>query len=219
MKLIVVRHGETVWNAERRVQGRGHNSPFTKCGLRQIRRIAHKLRKEKIDVVYTSCLSRCIETVEAAIKGKGDVPVILDQRLNQRNWGTLGGLARAEVGQRFPESGYDTHGQTIDPHKKFIFRPPGGETWGEVGERLKEFLREIFKTHSGDQTVVILTHTAISRSLTAVLTGIDLWKVDRPVNRTNIHTFTVEPIGNDAYRIRNPWFTLWYKSSWSHLFQ
>src|SRR3989338_5400005 len=122
MKLIIVRHGETVWNAEGKIQGQHHSSPFTEKGLQQIKRLRRKLHLYRVDVIYTSCLSRCIQTVEKAIEGKkDDIPVHLDQRINQKNWGSLEGMTRAEIGRLYPESGYGPDGDSINLDKKYHF--------------------------------------------------------------------------------------------------
>lgn len=213
MKLIIVRHGETVWNAEDKAQGFQHNSPFTEKGLRQIRSVSRKIKKIRhIDTVYTACLSRCIEAVEEALAGKGDVPIVLSQQLQQRNWGTLGGMTRAQIGARYPESGYNSKGETIDEDKKFIFRPPQGETWGEVQARVKQFLDTIIATHTGNQTVVIVTHLGISRTILSLLSGVSMWQIEKVMSYSSANIFTIVPgDAPDIFRVYNPSIMLRFK--------
>jgi broad specificity phosphatase PhoE len=194
MKLIIVRHGETVFNAADKVQSLQHNSPFTPRGLQQIQAVAKKIKKiPSIDVVYTSCLSRCIETVEKAIADKGEVPIVPEQLLQQRNWGALAGMTRSEIGAKYPESGYDDRGKTVDKNKKFIFRPPGGENWLDVQIRLRKFIDNTLQTFNHDETIIIFTHLAISRSLLSILRNEDIWSMEKLLKYSNINVFDIVP--------------------------
>lgn len=202
MKLIIVRHGETVWNAEDKVQSLQHNSPYTIRGLQQIQAVAKQIKKiPNIDAVYTACLSRCIETVEKALVDKSDVPIVLEQLLQQRNWGTLTGMTRSQIGARFPDSGYDTRGRTVDKDKKYHFLPPSGETWVDVQHRLKKFLDRLFVTFTKDETVIIFTHVAISRALLSVLCNTNIWSIGTNTFGS-VSTFTIRPDAQkNVYRV------------------
>ncbi|MBI5728612.1 MAG: histidine phosphatase family protein [Candidatus Magasanikbacteria bacterium] len=220
MKLIIVQHAETAWNASGKLQGQHHNSPFTVKGLREIKRLAKQLRRHKIDIIYTACLSYCIRSVESVLDEQGDVPVILDLRLDQKNWGSLEGLTRAEIGQLHPDSGYDSNGKSVNLEKKYEFRPPGGgETWSEVEIRIKQFLTDIFLSHGDNETVVILTHSAIARAILASICGVHLFEADRLIAHASLNVFTIRKNQAGQIFVYNPRLMLRLKKSLYNIFR
>jgi len=92
--LLLVRHGETDWNAEGRLQGHT-DTPLNDYGRRQARALADELAGAPIDAVYTSDLARARETAEI-LGGRLGLPVALDPELREKNWGSWEGLTPAE---------------------------------------------------------------------------------------------------------------------------
>ncbi len=99
--LIVIRHGETAWNRERRLQGQ-LDIPLNETGRAQARALATALAGEPIDAVYASDLSRAMATAAPLAEVLG-LQVRPDARLRERSYGTLQGKTYAEVAEYLPE--------------------------------------------------------------------------------------------------------------------
>ena len=92
--LLLVRHGETDWNADGRLQGHT-DRPLSEFGRRQARQLAQELADENLDAIYASDLSRARETAE--IVGKRlELAVVLDPALREKDWGSWEGLTAVE---------------------------------------------------------------------------------------------------------------------------
>lgn len=102
MKLILVRHGETYWNEERRVQGASSDIELSEAGVRQARELASLLSKEKIDAVISSPLKRAVTTAEV-IAEQHKLPVKIDARLMEIEVGELEGLSLSSLGTTFSQ--------------------------------------------------------------------------------------------------------------------
>jgi len=89
-ELLLVRHGETDWNAAGRLQGHT-DRPLSDYGREQARRLAEELVGEEFDAIYASDLARARETAEI-VGAQLDLPVVLDPDLREKNWGTWEGL-------------------------------------------------------------------------------------------------------------------------------
>jgi broad specificity phosphatase PhoE len=92
--LLLVRHGETDWNAEGRLQGHT-DRPLSDLGRRQARQLAGELASEELDAIYSSDLARARETAEIVGERLG-LPVVLDPDLREKDWGTWEGLTSVE---------------------------------------------------------------------------------------------------------------------------
>ncbi len=170
MRILLVRHGETEWNVANRIQGR-KDSPLTKKGRRQILRVANKLLKYNIDVIYTSSLGRTAESAYG-IARKIKCPLQADKRLLQKKWGVIEGMSKMEVFRRFPESGYSSDGELTNLDKRYNFVPAGGESWPEFQKRLKSFIDYLKEEHS-TETVLIIVHRTVASLILGMLLGLD----------------------------------------------
>jgi broad specificity phosphatase PhoE len=92
--LLLVRHGETDWNADGRLQGQT-DRPLTDYGRRQAAKLADDLAGEELDAIYASDLSRARETAEIVAE-RFALPVLLDPDLREKNWGSWEGLTAVE---------------------------------------------------------------------------------------------------------------------------
>jgi probable phosphoglycerate mutase len=137
--ILLVRHGETDWNLERRVQGRT-DRPLNETGRRQAIELASELADERVDAVYSSDLVRAHETARILARRKGlDVTVIPD--LREKDFGTWEGFTDQEILSRFP----DARG-----------RPWGdAESNDDVARRVVGALRRIAESHPGGRVVVV----------------------------------------------------------------
>jgi len=148
-RLIFVRHGETTWNAEDRMQGQ-EDSPLSPIGWRQARLAARKVSQLKPDLIYTSDLSRARAIAELVAK-KLKAPLVVTPELRERNFGEWEGLTNDEVRQRYPVE--------AQAHKDDLanFRPPGGESRADVCRRIAAFVDLLLQKHPGKK-VLISTH-------------------------------------------------------------
>src|ERR1044071_4499635 len=100
-KLVLIRHGQSLWNLENRFTG-WIDVPLTKQGCEEARQAAKKIAGMHFDVAYTSALSRAQDTLREIIETLGlDLPVIRDQALNERHYGDLQGLNKEQTAQKY----------------------------------------------------------------------------------------------------------------------
>lgn len=147
-QLLLIRHGETQWNFDNRVQGH-LDIPLTDKGRQQARLLAEWLAFEPIAAVYSSDLCRASET--ASIIAGERAPHYLETRLREAAFGDFQGLTTPEIAARYPEA---YHAWRRDAVRN---RPPGGETLEDLGERCMAALREIAEKHPGE-TVAVVAH-------------------------------------------------------------
>ncbi|KAB3534015.1 histidine phosphatase family protein [Alkaliphilus pronyensis] len=151
-KLILVRHGETLWNSEGRTQGR-KNSALTTRGILQAEKLAKRLVSEKIDVIYSSNLERAKST--AAIIGKAvDKTPHYDEALIELGFGEWEGLTLKEIDSRYPHELKEWHN---NPHKATIPKAEGLEI---AQNRIVSFIQKISEV-SNDKNVLIVSHGTI----------------------------------------------------------
>ncbi|HEY8069853.1 MAG TPA: histidine phosphatase family protein [Burkholderiales bacterium] len=164
-RLCVVRHGETAWNAEHRVQGQ-LDVPLNVIGLAQAAAAAKVLAREKFDAIYSSDLSRARQTARPTANLLS-LEVLLEKGLRERHYGIFERLTYAEVKTRFPED-----------YARFEAREP--DYAFQTGESLKDFsvrsiavISKIAKEHEG-QSVLVFTHGGVLDKLYRFVTGLPL---------------------------------------------
>lgn len=150
--LLVIRHGETAWNAEHRVQGH-LDIPLSAAGVRQAARLAERLAREPVDAVYSSELARAWLTALPFAQRLG-LEVRPEPRLRERCFGIFEGLTLDEIATRHPEEFRQWRGR--DPG----WAMKGGETGQQLIDRVLEALHDIAGRHRG-QTVAIVTHGGV----------------------------------------------------------
>jgi uncharacterized phosphatase len=149
-KLLLVRHGETDWNAEGRLQGQT-DRPLSDYGRRQARQLADELEGEQFEAIYSSDLSRAQETAEI-VGRRLDVPVELDPDLREKDWGTWEGLNAVERDR------VEFVGESTEAHQ----------------ERMLQALRRISEHHPGDGVVLVVTHGGSMRRVQTAAMGMAL---------------------------------------------
>ena len=156
--LIVVRHVETVWNADRRKQGQ-LDSPPTKVGVAQARAVAARFaaEEEKFAALYSSDLGRARFTAEEIGKATNH-EVLLKTGLRERHFGVFGGLTDEQCAARFPVEFESWHKNLAD------YPIPEGESWREFHGRAVECFENIAEKHAGER-VVIVTHGGVLDTL------------------------------------------------------
>jgi probable phosphoglycerate mutase len=163
-RLYLVRHGATQLTAENRFSG-AVGVDLSDEGRAQVRRLADRIAGDHLSAVYSSPLSRTLETAEILAKPHGLAPVHEDG-LREIGHGRWEGLTRSEVEERFPG---EYEAWEADP---FTFAPVDGETGLSVLARALPALRRIVVAHPGS-TVLVVSHKATLRLALASLLGMD----------------------------------------------
>jgi len=149
MRLILVRHGETQWNREHRVQGQG-DPPLNESGQKQAELIARALHNERVGAIYTSPLRRALGTAEA-INRFHQVEIKTIDGLKELDTGELDGMYASDMGTRHPEF------FRIWMADAALARMPGGESLPELQERVWNSIRSILNNNHSN-TVVVVSH-------------------------------------------------------------
>jgi probable phosphoglycerate mutase len=152
-RLCLVRHGETAWNAERRIQGQ-LDVPLSAVGHAQARATANWLVREDFSAIYSSDLSRALHTAEAAAH-LHKLPIHRRVELRERHYGVLQTLTYAEFGQRHPNA----YARFLAREEAFAL-PGGGESLRQFADRVNACLDEIVAAHPGGQALVF-THGGV----------------------------------------------------------
>lgn len=163
-RVYLVRHGATQLTAENRFSG-AVGVDLSEEGRGQVGRLAQRLAGDRIAAVYTSPLSRTVETADILARPHGLAP-IREDGLREIGHGRWEGLTRREVEERFPG---EYEAWEADP---FTFAPAGGETGLAVLARALPAIRRIVISHEGS-TVLIVSHKATLRLVLASLLGMD----------------------------------------------
>jgi 2,3-bisphosphoglycerate-dependent phosphoglycerate mutase len=165
-RIIAIRHGETLWNVDTRIQGHldiGLNAR----GQWQADRAAIYLADEAISAIYASDLSRAFETARR-IAAPHQLPVTSQKDLRERGFGQFQGMTYAEIEQAFPhEAGAWRH-----RHPGWA-APGGGESLEALRQRVVGCVNRLAVGHTGEQ-VVLVAHGGVMDMLYRVATGLDL---------------------------------------------
>jgi probable phosphoglycerate mutase len=161
--LLLVRHGETDWNRDRRFQGHA-DEPLNDAGREQARALADELAGERIAVVYTSDLVRAHETAEIVAARLG-VDVVARSELREIDVGDWEGLTWPEIEERHPEGAraWHEHGHGWE----------SGETYDQLGERIIAALQRIAADHPA-RRVLVVGHGGTVRAIRAFIEGLSV---------------------------------------------
>ncbi|MDZ7938008.1 MAG: histidine phosphatase family protein [Rhodoferax sp.] len=170
-RITAVRHGETAWNVDTRIQGQldiGLNAR----GQWQAERVGKALAEAEIDHVYSSDLQRAHCTAEAIARharepGSPPLQVRLHQGLRERGFGSFEGETWADIAEKWPEE--SRRWKQRDPH----FAPPGGETPTVLLERVRRTVDEIAAQHLGEH-IVLVAHGGVMDMLYRLATRQEL---------------------------------------------
>jgi probable phosphoglycerate mutase len=158
-EIIVVRHGETEWNADCRIQGH-LDVMLNDVGRQQAVLVAERLsKKPKVSAVYSSDLKRAFETAETIARRCGVEEVIKCLDLRERHLGELQGLVYQEAAKSNPKA-Y----RALLSHRTDEEIPGGGESLDQLFDRCTSALERISQKHEGER-VVVVTHGGVIRSL------------------------------------------------------
>ena len=221
--LWVVRHGESSGNVARdaaEAQGleridiaeRDMDVPLSETGFDQAEALGRWWRQqpaaEQPTVVWTSPYVRARQTAERLIQTAGfDLPVVVDERLREREFGVLDGLTRKGITAQFPEES-----QRRSRLGKFYHRPPAGESWSDVLLRLRAALDDVRRDAAGARVMLVAHQVVVLlvRYVLETLTEQEILEVDRAAEVANcsLTRYCFEPtsagVGHlrlDAYNV------------------
>ena len=164
-EIILIRHGETEWNSQKRMQGHS-NSDLSEVGRGQIQALGELMKNVSFDHIYSSDSLRARQTAEAITQYSGHT-LQFDQRIREKNLGVFEGLTSTEAKERHPEVYrlFKTAGANyvIDE----------GESTQQLLERALEFSEEIRLRHSQER-VVMVTHGGVVRVLMKHALGLSI---------------------------------------------
>ncbi|GIT11527.1 MAG: 2,3-bisphosphoglycerate-dependent phosphoglycerate mutase [Methanobacteriota archaeon] len=184
-RLILVRHGQSVWNASNRFTG-WTDVDLSDQGVEEAEEAGRELSAIRIDVVHTSDLVRAQRTAEIIMRhneASDGVPTKYDWRLNERHYGALQGLNKAETAEK--------HGaeQVHVWRRSFDVAPPEGESLEMTAERtIPYFTEEIVQDLADDKSVLVSAHGNSLRSIVMHIEGIS------PEDIVSLEIPTGEPI-------------------------
>ena len=186
-EILLIRHGETHWNKEGRMQGQ-NDSPLTPLGLHQARQLASRLKDVSFTTLYSSDLGRAHQTARCIADATGH-EVRADTGLRERCFGIFEGLTNAEIQVQHPEE-----------HVRFATRNPdyavpGGESTVQFRDRCVACLESIAQRHVGE-TVVVVSHGLVLDMVYRTANGMPL-DVPRgfPLLNCAVNTFRHSPAG------------------------
>ena len=151
-RLIVVRHGETAWNVDTRIQGH-LDIPLNDTGLWQARQLGDALAGEAISAIYTSDLLRARRTAQAVADATG-AALVDEPGLRERAFGSFQGRTFAEVETEHPEQA--RRWRQRDPD----YAPDGGESLRVLRERVVDTTHRLAARHPGE-LVLLVTHGGV----------------------------------------------------------
>ena len=164
-RIIAIRHGETAWNVDTRIQGH-LDIPLNDMGLWQARQVARALAGEPLSAIYASDLQRAHTTARAIAEATG-APLVPEPALRERSFGELEGRTFAEIEAELPEQA--RRWRQRDPH----FAPEGGETLVQLRERIAATTHRLAAQHTGG-LVVLVAHGGVLDVLYRLATGQEL---------------------------------------------
>lgn len=146
-RILAIRHGETAWNQDARIQGH-IDIPLNDKGRWQAEQTARALHDEPIAAIYASDLQRAAQTAHA-IASRKQMPVQPHEGLRERHFGECQGSTWAELETQRPE--------VVDAWRRRVpdFAPPGGESLLALRERVERTFQELAQRHVGEQIVVV----------------------------------------------------------------
>ncbi len=184
MKIILVRHGETLENIQNIMQGHWHGT-LSEKGVEQTKKLGLYFKNEKIDLIYSSDLLRATKTAHEIANYHKNTKIIYLKDLREMFLGDLQGKQKLNLKLYSRQEQLD------------IFKKAGAETLQEMYNRAKNFLKFVIKNHQ-KQTVVAVGHNGINKSIIAALTGKKAENIPDIENQKNTAFNIIEIKGNNS---------------------
>jgi 2,3-bisphosphoglycerate-dependent phosphoglycerate mutase len=189
--LALVRHGQSAWNLENRFTGEV-DVDLTELGRQEARAAGKRLSGISFSRAFTSMLKRAEETLELILDEAGlkDLPVIRDKALNERNYGQLQGLNKAETAQKYGDQ------QVLVWRRSYSVRPPGGESLEDTAARVIPYYEmKISPALKTGENILVVAHGNSLRALMMRLENIseeDIAEVNLPTGKPRLYTMDAD---------------------------
>ncbi|MEQ1680510.1 MAG: 2,3-bisphosphoglycerate-dependent phosphoglycerate mutase [Nitrospira sp.] len=160
-RLVLLRHGESQWNLENRFTG-WVDVPLSPKGIEEAKQAGEKLRELTFHRAFTSVLTRANETLRLVLEaiGQTTIPIEKDKALNERMYGDLQGLNKAETAKQYGDA------QVKIWRRSYDVRPPGGESLKDTAERALPYYEKMIKPCVlKGETIIIAAHGNSLRAL------------------------------------------------------
>ena len=183
-EITIVRHGETVWNEQQRIQGQ-QNSRLTENGLLQAELVADALAKREFDALISSDLERAAQTARI-INLRLFLPIEYNQNLRERSFGVLEGMTFAEIKQQYP----DDYALFIERNPEYVI--PQGESYNQLFARVTSEIEDIAREYYNGK-VLIVAHGLVLEMMMYKTFSIALDKTRVfSINNSSISTFYID---------------------------
>jgi alpha-ribazole phosphatase len=179
-KVILVRHGQTLWNVDCRYQGQS-DVCLNETGLKQAKLLAERLASQPAAAIYASDLGRAKTTAEVIAK-LHNLPVEIIPEVREISFGEWEGLRFSEIDEKWPGVMQRVFKQ---PETVEI---PGGETFEDVQERAVRAIRKLVKQHP-EEIIIVVSHGATIRTILCAALNIPLtsvWRIRQDNTAVNI---------------------------------
>jgi len=157
LRLVLIRHGETYWNEQRRIQGGGSDIELNEVGMKQTARLASFLKDENIDRVVSSPMKRALVMAQAIAK-EHKLPVEVREGLREIEVGEFEGLPLSSLSGSFSQL-------LMKWWEGGIRKLPGGESFAELQKRCWGAVEPLLGSQDGDRTIVVLGHYFVTLAI------------------------------------------------------
>lgn len=187
-KLVIVRHGQSEWNAQNKFTG-WVNVDLAPKGIAEAKEAGEKLKGYKFDKGFTSALLRAQRTLKLALEvtGQTDLEVVENEKLNERMYGDLQGMNKDEARKEFGEE------QVHIWRRSFDTPPPGGESLKGTADRVLPYYQEVIEPElKAGKTIIIAAHGNSLRALIMHLEKLsreEILKTEVPTGKPKLYEF------------------------------
>ena len=170
MDIYFVRHGQTAWDEERRMQGQ-KDSELTALGREDSKYLAKEFSRTEFSQIYSSPLERAMDTAGYIKMGRAQEIIPADS-FKEMNLGEWEGMLDRDVMNQYPEEHFNFW------NRPNLFKPQGGESFEEFRDRVKKGLDDLIDKAAGDR-IVVVTHTLVIKAILSIVHDYpvdDFWK-------------------------------------------
>jgi len=195
--LVLVRHGQSQWNLENRFTG-WVDVPLSAQGEEEAARAGGLLATYHFDLAFTSALQRAQNTLRIMLRvmGNEELPIIANEALNERMYGMLQGLNKAETAERYGDE------QVLIWRRSYDVAPPDGESLKDTAARVIPYVnQEIFPLLRAGKNVLVAAHGNSLRALVMQLEGMspaEILQFEIPTAVPRVYTLTEDLVVQDA---------------------
>ena len=194
MEIYFVRHGQTIWNVEKRFQGLS-DSPLTELGITQAKLLGEKLKDIKFDKFYSTSLKRANDTANY-IKGNREQEVEIFDDFVEISMGDMEGIQQEEFKKLYPEQVKNFFFNQLEYDPSSF----GGESFLEVRERVAKGLDKFIDLNKDYERVLVVSHGATLKTLLHYISGKDISTLSDEVIPKNT-SYTIVKYENEKFEI------------------